>query len=189
MCITDAHIWLRLTEKTKRGWAYRRVVRLPMAARSHRGVSSALPVLAQLGRLYLEARTALAPPRQAAAVQWVFQLPGERYPVVWCMSTWVQTVMRASGASKLCAALHSKANRCAAAGRSRWASGPVLWSRGCEGRRARGNPRWLLRVGATKRTPGALLGPRRARAEGGRGETCGGWCGSSFLPACWHAVW
>lgn len=83
-------------EKMKRGWAYRRVVRLPTAARSHRGVPSALPALARLGRLYLAARAALPPPprnSKAAAPQWVFQLPGERRPAVRCMSAWVQTVM------------------------------------------------------------------------------------------------
>ena len=55
----SAFIWLRLSEKMKRGQALRRVVRLPLAAPPVQGHPSALPALASLGRAYLAARTQL----------------------------------------------------------------------------------------------------------------------------------
>ena len=92
----DTHfIWLRVTEKMKRGWAYRRIIRLPLDARAAGGHESALPRLARLGQAYVEARAALvggkAPPH------WLFQLPGEPKPITRHMSAWVATALSEVG--------------------------------------------------------------------------------------------
>ena len=42
-------IWLRISEKMRRGWAFRRIVRLPLTARSFHGHASLLPQLGELG--------------------------------------------------------------------------------------------------------------------------------------------
>ena len=55
----------------RRGWGFRRIVRLPLTARSFHGHASLLPQLGELGRAYLAARAALG-----AAPEWLFQLPG-----------------------------------------------------------------------------------------------------------------
>ena len=38
-------IWLRISEKMRRGWAFRRIVRLPLTAMSYHGHASLLPQL------------------------------------------------------------------------------------------------------------------------------------------------
>ena len=73
---SSGFIWLRISEKMRRGWAFRRIVRLPLTAMSYHGHASLLPQLGELGRAYLAARAALG-----AAPEWLFQLPGERRPL------------------------------------------------------------------------------------------------------------
>jgi len=91
--ITDAFIWLRLTEKMKRGQALRRIIRLPLDAAPSAGVPSALPALAELGRAYIAARAALGNERA-----WLFQLPGEPKPVTRHMEAWVSVTLDEIGA-------------------------------------------------------------------------------------------
>jgi hypothetical protein len=86
--ITDSFIWLRLTEKMRRGRALRRIVRLPLAPLVVQGHASALPRVAQLGRAYLEA-LASAAATAGGACEWLFQLPGERRPDTRAMESWV----------------------------------------------------------------------------------------------------
>ena len=57
---SSGFIWLRISEKMRRGWAFRRIVRLPLTAMSYHGHASLLPQLGELGRAYLAARAALA---------------------------------------------------------------------------------------------------------------------------------
>ena len=79
MVIDGKFLWLRITEKMKRGWAFRRVIRIPLGSEPSNGVASAIPRLAELGKAYMCAREALAiashvdPP-------FFFQLPGEPKP-------------------------------------------------------------------------------------------------------------
>ena len=86
-------IWLRLTEKMRRGQALRRIVRLPLGAAPAGGVPSALPQLAELGRAYLQARAALGGEQPM-----LFQLPGEPKPVTRHMEGWVTVVFDEIGA-------------------------------------------------------------------------------------------
>ena len=93
--IDEQFIWLRLTEKMKRGFAFRRVVRLPLHASAVQGHASALPSLARLGLAYREARAALL--GGEAKPEWVFQLPGEPRPTTRHMSAWVETTLSEEG--------------------------------------------------------------------------------------------
>jgi hypothetical protein len=69
-------LWLRLTEKMKRGSIFRRVIRLPLDSPPVRGHASLLPQLAALGRLYVLARELVSPSGDdAAAAPYLFQLP------------------------------------------------------------------------------------------------------------------
>jgi len=86
--IDDSFIWLRLTEKTKRGSALRRIIRLPLGASPAGGVASALPRLAALGRAYIAAREAAGPSQPR-----LFQLPDEPAPVTRHMEAWVATTL------------------------------------------------------------------------------------------------
>ena len=90
--IDDNHIWLRITEKMARSYSTRRVIRLPIDSPAVRGYASALPQLAQLGRLWLDARTALS-----ASAPFMFQLPGEPAPLTRHMSEWVHAVLEEHG--------------------------------------------------------------------------------------------
>ena len=85
-------IWLRISEKMRRGWAFRRIVRLPLTAMSYHGHASLLPQLGELGRAYLAARAALG-----AAPEWLFQLPGERRPLTRHMAGWVSETLDEEG--------------------------------------------------------------------------------------------
>ena len=85
-------LWLRLTEKMRRGWAFRRIVRLPLDAPPVRGHASLLPQLAALGRLYMAARGTLG-----ASTPFLFQLPGEPRPLQRHMAAWVATTLEESG--------------------------------------------------------------------------------------------
>ena len=91
--IDDGFIWLRLTEKMKRGQALRRVIRLPLTAPPAGGIPSALPRLASLGRAYLEARKLLG----GSPVR-LFQLPGEAAPTTRSMEAWTATAFAEVGA-------------------------------------------------------------------------------------------
>lgn len=91
--IGDDFIWLRLTEKTKRGQALRRIVRLPLSAPAVSGHASALPRLAQLGAAYIEARK-----RLGGSHAWFFQLPGEPAPTTRHMESWTTTSFADVGA-------------------------------------------------------------------------------------------
>jgi hypothetical protein len=90
--IDDSFIWLRLTEKMKRGRALRRIVRLPLSAGTARGHESALPSVARLGRAYIDAREQLG-----GQGDWLFQLPGERRPDTRAMEAWVARLLRDGG--------------------------------------------------------------------------------------------
>lgn len=91
--IDDDFIWLRLTEKMRRGQALRRIIRLPLGARAAAEVPSALPRLAALGRAYVEARKLLGKEQRR-----LFQLPGEAAPVTRHMEAWVSTTLEDVGA-------------------------------------------------------------------------------------------
>ena len=95
--IDDSFLWLRLTEKQKRGWRFRRVIRLPLTAHAVRGHASALPLLAQLGRAYLLAREAAQVSSRAGA--FLFQLPGEQPPRTADMSAWLSQTLSEEGIS------------------------------------------------------------------------------------------
>ena len=89
---SSGFIWLRISEKMRRGWAFRRIVRLPLTAMSYHGHASLLPQLGELGRAYLAARAALG-----AAPEWLFQLPGERRPLTRHMAGWVSETLDEEG--------------------------------------------------------------------------------------------
>ena len=91
--IDSDFIWLRLTEKMKRGQALRRIIRLPLGASPAGGVPSALPQLAALGRAYLLAREALGDSQAM-----LFQLPREPKPVTRHMEAWVSVTFDEVGA-------------------------------------------------------------------------------------------
>ena len=89
--VDDRHLWLRLTEKMRRGWAFRRVIRLPLDASPVRGHASALPQLARLSRIYTEARASLGTAGTPPAH--FFQLPGEPRPLTRHMSAWLDATL------------------------------------------------------------------------------------------------
>ena len=96
--IDEGFIWLRLTEKMRRGWRLRRIVRLPLDAPPSSGHESALPALAMalasLGRAYVAARAALPGGRDMPRL---FQLPGEPLPTTRHMERWVEAVLLSEG--------------------------------------------------------------------------------------------
>jgi len=77
--ITDEFLWLRLTEKMKRGWAFRRVVRVPRRSAPACGHASVVDTVAAIGELFVAARDTLARAVRASGTHF-FQLPGERPP-------------------------------------------------------------------------------------------------------------
>ena len=97
--VDAAHIWLRITEKMKRGWAYRRVMRLPTSNPPAHGHASRLPDVARLGAAYTSARAALAQAQNGGkggeVPDYFFQLPGEQPPRTAAMSAWVATALDA----------------------------------------------------------------------------------------------
>jgi len=93
--VDDLALWLRISEKQKRGMALRRVIRLPLRAAPCRGHQSAIPALAQLGRAYLDARAAVV--GGAPAPRWLFQLPGEPAPSSTHMAAWLATTLSDEG--------------------------------------------------------------------------------------------
>ena len=94
--IDESFLWLRLTEKMKRGWAFRRVLRIPLRAHPCEGVASAIPKLAQLGRAFVRARDALAP-TDSQSPPFLFQLPGEPKPTTKHMATRVANTLAYHG--------------------------------------------------------------------------------------------
>ena len=99
--IDSSFIWLRLTEKMRRGQALRRIVRLPLSAPPVQGHASALPDLARVGFAYLAARDQLCELVHAEQPVWLFQLPGERAPTLAPttrhMSDWFAAVLAEEG--------------------------------------------------------------------------------------------
>ena len=89
----SSFIWLRLTEKMRRGQALRRIVRLPLSAPPVQGHASALPDLARVGLAYLAARAQLCELVGAQQPVWLFQLPGEAAPTTRAMSAWLADVL------------------------------------------------------------------------------------------------
>ncbi len=92
--VTADFLWLRLTEKGKRGLALRRVIRLPIDAELVcEGERSALPRVAQLARAYLEARREAHAAAQRPLSEYLFQLPGERRPTTTSMAAWLERLL------------------------------------------------------------------------------------------------
>jgi len=87
---TNSHLWLRIAEKMRKRGVFRRVIRLPLLSPPVHGHASALPHLAQLGKLYVLARDSLGP-----APMRFFQLPQEPVPTASLMSSWVARVLDA----------------------------------------------------------------------------------------------
>ncbi|KAL1523891.1 hypothetical protein AB1Y20_018810 [Prymnesium parvum] len=94
--ITDEFLWLRLTEKMKRGWAFRRVVRVPRRSAPACGHASVVDTVAAIGELFVAARDTLARAVRASGTHF-FQLPGERPPRSSDMSSWLASALREIG--------------------------------------------------------------------------------------------
>ena len=94
--IDGEFLWLRITEKMKRGWAFRRVIRIPLDSEPSNGVASAIPRLAELGKAYMCAREALVSASQIDP-PYFFQLPGEPKPASRHMATRVAHTLAAHG--------------------------------------------------------------------------------------------
>ena len=80
----------------KRGWAFRRVIRIPLDSEPSNGVASAIPRLAELGKAYMCAREALVSASQIDP-PYFFQLPGEPKPASRHMATRVAHTLAAHG--------------------------------------------------------------------------------------------
>lgn len=91
--IDDTHLWLRLTEKGKKGAVVRRVLRLSLA-----GATSAVRRIASLGRCYLRARRERLRDGQSEP-EFLLQLPGERRPLTRDMEQWLAAELSAAGVS------------------------------------------------------------------------------------------
>ncbi|KAL1522545.1 hypothetical protein AB1Y20_017531 [Prymnesium parvum] len=89
--ITDDYLWLRITEKMKRGWAFRRIVRIPRVTAPACGHASVVDTVASVGQAFVAARDALP---HAAKCTHFFQLPGERPPRTADMSTWLAKTLQ-----------------------------------------------------------------------------------------------
>ena len=59
LAVEEGFIWIRLTEKMKKGFVFRRVIRLPLDAPPVRGHASALASIADILRMYESARESL----------------------------------------------------------------------------------------------------------------------------------
>jgi hypothetical protein len=90
--VDDDFIWLRLTEKQKRGWRWRRIVRLPLSARAVGGHASLLPLVARLGRAFLAARKSTR-----ATSDFLFTLEGEAKRTTAHMGTWLVETLSEEG--------------------------------------------------------------------------------------------
>ena len=93
--ISDTEIWLRLSEKGKKGQAIRRIVRLPLGQSPVAGHPSALPRVAALLRRYLDVRTEAL--HGAPEPEFAFQLPGEVRPTTASMERWLDRALRRCG--------------------------------------------------------------------------------------------
>ena len=89
----DRFIWLRLTEKGKKGHVVRRILHLDLAAA---GAASALPRVAALGRYYLDLRRSLLRDGQAEP-EFLLQLQGEPRPTTRHMEQWFAAELAAAG--------------------------------------------------------------------------------------------
>ena len=95
-CQVDASaIWLRLTEKGKKGTVVRRVLKLDVARAGH---GSALPRVASLGIAYLNARGRFLRDGQSTP-EFLLQLPGERRPLTRDMEQWLAVALSVEGIS------------------------------------------------------------------------------------------
>jgi hypothetical protein len=94
--VSGGFMWLRLTEKGKKGQAVRRVVRLPLQQQPVHGHSSVLPRIAALAERYLDLRTAMC---SGTAPEWLLQLPGEPRPLTRHMETWLTSALQRCGIS------------------------------------------------------------------------------------------
>ena len=95
--ITADFIWLRLSEKGKKGQAVRRVLRLPLRQRPVAGHLSAVPRVAALLDRYFTCRDALT--AHGTPPDFAFQLPGEARPTTRSMETWLANALTRLGIS------------------------------------------------------------------------------------------
>jgi len=91
--VDGAHMWLRLTEKGKKGRVLRRILKLSLS-----GTSSAVHRIADLGARYCRARTRLRNWGQADP-EYLLQLQGESRPVTRHMETWLASLLDQLGIS------------------------------------------------------------------------------------------
>ena len=77
------HVWLRLSEKGKKGKVLRRVLKLSLS-----GTTSAVRRIARLGEQYIAARASLLRAGQALP-EYLLQLPGEARPTTRSMEGWL----------------------------------------------------------------------------------------------------
>ena len=98
--VDDDFIWLRLTEKGKRGSNVRRVVRIPLAQQAIAGHPSAVPQVAALVRSYARARCLLCDQLSCPTPDFFFQLPYERSrPLTRHMEGWLEAALLRVGVS------------------------------------------------------------------------------------------
>lgn len=90
--VDDRFIWLRLTEKGKKGHVVRRILHLDLAAA---GAASALPRVAALACHYLDLRRRLLRDGQAEP-EFLLQLPGEGRPTTRHMEQWFASALSAA---------------------------------------------------------------------------------------------
>lgn len=90
--VDERFIWLRLTEKGRKGTVVRRVLHLDLAAA---GDGSALPRVAALGISYLLLRRALQREGQSEP-EFLLQLQGENRPVTRHMEQWLAAELQHS---------------------------------------------------------------------------------------------
>ena len=88
-------IWLRLTEKGKKGQRLRRVLRIPLSIAAVHGHASALPRVAALLRRYFRERSRFHEPGSPPA--FAFQLPFETRPTTSKMEKWVERRLHSVG--------------------------------------------------------------------------------------------
>ena len=83
----------------KKGFVFRRVIRLPLDAPPVHGHASALPALAHILRMYESARDSLCTSLSCATPDYYFQLPDEPRLLTRHMSAWVSVVLDELGMS------------------------------------------------------------------------------------------
>ena len=91
----ESHVWLRLTEKGKKGMVVRRVLKLHS---SRAGEDSVLARVRRLGASYLAARAKLQRDGQSEP-EFLLQLPNERRPHTRDMESWLALEFEAAGVS------------------------------------------------------------------------------------------